>query len=398
MFPIETNPEKPSRCRALLEQCQSEGARLRRETDPPGRQRSWRKGRVQVRLRRGDAEAVRPEQPRAVRADERKQLLLPLASLGAGLGEAGRDHAERAHALAQRLVGRLQHPRPGQADDRQLDLVRDPRDRVVPAHSRDRLAAAVDRVRRAVEVRLEHIAEELAADRAAPARGADHGDRARLEEGAQRGGHGDVVAFLDACLKCLGRRDRKADLHFAVLELAHDVEARPGEDAQHGAVLSKHFGDEARHAGAGRAVGQLLEQARADPAALLLVGDRERDLSRSQGRAAARSSRRPRPGRRATPRARRSRPSRVRAATRPAVARRSGSRGSAGRGCAPTGPRRMRAARPHQPRRGTQPERAAVLEDDVGSSGCAALDAKRQPPLLHGRAARSTPAGLRARL
>ena len=49
----------------------------------------------------GDAEAVRADQPRAVRAHEREQLLLALAALGAGLGEAGRDHAERADARAR---------------------------------------------------------------------------------------------------------------------------------------------------------------------------------------------------------------------------------------------------------------------------------------------------------
>ena len=87
-----------------------------------------------------------------------------------------------------------------------------------------------------------------------------------------------MVAFLDARLEALRRRDRKADLDLAVLELAHDVEARPGEDAQHGSVLREHLRDEASHAAAGGAVGQLLEQARADPAALLFVGDHERDL------------------------------------------------------------------------------------------------------------------------
>ena len=135
----------------------------------------------------GDAEAVRPEQPRAVRANEREQLAPAARALGAGLGEAGRDHAERAHALAQRLVGRLEHAAAGQADDREVDRVGDLGDRVVAAHAGDRLAAAVDRVGGAGEVGLEHVAEELAADRAAPARGADHGHgRAARRTGAAR--------------------------------------------------------------------------------------------------------------------------------------------------------------------------------------------------------------------
>jgi hypothetical protein len=217
-----------------------------------------------------------------VRARECQQLLLALAALGAGFGEAGGDHAEGAHALAQRFLGGRQHPRAGQTDDRQLDLVGNLRDRVVPAHSRDRLAAAIDRVGRAVEVCLEHVAEKLPADRPASARGADHGHRARLEERTQRGRHRDVVALLDTCLEGLGRRNRETDFDLAVLELAHDVEAGAGEDAQHRPVVRQHLGDEAGHAGAGRAVRQLLEQARADPAALLLVGDHEGDLGRAR--------------------------------------------------------------------------------------------------------------------
>ena len=46
----------------------------------------------------GDAEAVRADQPRPVRADEREQPLLALDALAADLGEAGRDDDERAHA------------------------------------------------------------------------------------------------------------------------------------------------------------------------------------------------------------------------------------------------------------------------------------------------------------
>ena len=53
-----------------------------------------------VALRRdgggGDAEAVRPDEARAVLAHEREQLLLALDAFGADLGEAGGDDDERA--------------------------------------------------------------------------------------------------------------------------------------------------------------------------------------------------------------------------------------------------------------------------------------------------------------
>src|SRR5581483_5356602 len=51
----------------LLEQSETEGARLRRHGDSPGRECPWREGRVQPDRRRCDAEAVRPDETRAVR-------------------------------------------------------------------------------------------------------------------------------------------------------------------------------------------------------------------------------------------------------------------------------------------------------------------------------------------
>ena len=110
--PCSRSRRRP-RSRAALELCSSSARPSAPDCEEkpirPGGQRTRREGRVQLRLRGGDPEAVRPEQARAVRADEREQLLLPLAPLRAGLGEAGRDHAERAHALGERLLGRLEH-------------------------------------------------------------------------------------------------------------------------------------------------------------------------------------------------------------------------------------------------------------------------------------------------
>ena len=127
-----------------------------------------RAAKVAFRLGAGDrdTEAVRPDQPRAVRADEREQPLLALGALAPDLGEARRDDDERADALAERLLGGFEHGRGRQRDHGEVDGVGDLLDRAVGAHARDRLAVAVDRVRRAGEVALEDVAEELAADRA----------------------------------------------------------------------------------------------------------------------------------------------------------------------------------------------------------------------------------------
>src|SRR5207247_1353286 len=79
-----------------------ECAALRREADPAGRERARGERRVQTGGRGRDPEAVRPDEAGPVRADEREQALLPLAALGAGLGEAGRDDAPRPDPLPER--------------------------------------------------------------------------------------------------------------------------------------------------------------------------------------------------------------------------------------------------------------------------------------------------------
>ena len=89
-----------------------------------------------------------------------------------------------------------------------------------------------------------------------------------------------MVALVDAGAKGLGRRDREAHLDLAALELANGFEAGVAEDSEHRRVVGQHLGDEALDPGGGRALGELLEQPRPDPAPLELVGDREGDLRR----------------------------------------------------------------------------------------------------------------------
>ena len=184
-----------------------------------------REGRVQARTGDGDAEAVRPDQPRAVGADEREELLLPLQPLAADLGEPGRDDDESTDALAQRLLRGSEDRRAGRRDHREIDRVRDLLDRAVGSHAGDRLAVAVHRVGGAGEVAGEDVAEELTADRAPPLGGADHGDASRLEERPQGGDDGLVIALLDALEEALGRRDR--ELHLELPPSSSRVSSKP---------------------------------------------------------------------------------------------------------------------------------------------------------------------------
>ena len=96
-----------------------------------------------------------------------------------------------------------------------------------------------------------------------------------LEERAQRGDDGLVVALGDLELVRLRPRDRELHLHRPALEHAREPEADVLEDLEHRAVVGHDLGDEALDPdprGAGR---ELLEQAGADAAALPGVGDGE---------------------------------------------------------------------------------------------------------------------------
>ena len=97
---------------------------------PAGR-RAGGEGRIEARPGDGDAEAVGPDQPRSVGADEREQLLLPLHTIAADLGETGGDHDERANAFAQRLLRRPDDRGGRQGDHREVDRIGDLFDRAV---------------------------------------------------------------------------------------------------------------------------------------------------------------------------------------------------------------------------------------------------------------------------
>ena len=260
--------------------------------------------------------------------------------------------------------------RGGQRDDGQVDRVGDLLDRAVRAHAGDRLAVPVHRVRGAGEVAREDVPEQLAADRAAPPRGADHGDARGSKNGRSDAVDGGVVALLDALAVALRRRDRELHLDLAALELARQLEAGGLEDAEHAPVVRQHLGDEALDPDLRRALGELLEQPRADAAALVLVGDRERRLGearvaqphvvrdRDDALAAVLGER---PEQRAA-----LVPVRLEQRLDEPRPRAAGSRGSAGRGCARRGRAKKSSRASASSGRGrAQPQRAAVAEDDV---------------------------------
>src|SRR5918999_1128128 len=88
-------------------------------------------------------------------------------------------------------------------------------------------------------------------------------------------------AEVDPIEVARGRLDGQRHLGDPALVLPRQLEARLLEHAQHRPVAGQHFGEEAAYAGFARLLGELLQQTRADPLALELVGDRERHLGAS---------------------------------------------------------------------------------------------------------------------
>ena len=215
-----------------------------------------------------------------MRANECEKLLLALRAFGADLGESRGDHAERAHALPQRLRRRFEHAAARDADHGEIDGIGDLLDRAIGAYSGDRFARAVHGVRRAYEVGGDDVAKELAADRAASLRRADHRDAGWGEERTERRRDGNVVALLDPRAELLGRCDREPNLDLAALERARHLEAGVSEDAEHRRVLRQHVGDEALDADVCRARCEPFEQPRRSSAPLQIVRDGECDLRR----------------------------------------------------------------------------------------------------------------------
>ena len=182
-----------------------------------------------------------------------------------------------AHPLRRRVLGGFEHDcSRGRRSRRGRRRRGSPRS-TVAAHAGHRAAVAVDRVGGAGEVGLEDVAEELAADRAAPARGADDGDAAGLEERAQRGGDGDVVALVDPLLVALGRRDRELDLDLAPASSRVSSKPSPSKTPSMSGCPRAPRRRSARCPRA-RPLRELLDEPGADPAPLVRVRDGERGL------------------------------------------------------------------------------------------------------------------------
>ena len=171
-------------------------------------------------------------------------MLLPRGSLRSDLGEARRDHAERADAALERVLRGGERRLGRHAEHGQIDVALDLAQAGNRRHAGDFLAAAVDRVGAAGKARVDHVAKELASDRASACRGADHGQADGREEMPQRGGHADMVSCVAAGERLPGRLDHHRRLDHAVDSPPRDGEARIGDHREHPLVRLKDLEDQ----------------------------------------------------------------------------------------------------------------------------------------------------------
>ncbi len=266
----------------VLDDGQAEGAALRQEPDPALDRQGGGEGGVEadLRLEVDHAHAVRADQPHAGTAAHGHEVALSLQSLRTRFREAGGDDDDALDALGGAGARSLQGGLGGQDDDGKIDRPRDVEDRSIGGHRLHDVGGRVDGVDGPCKAGREQVVEELAADRApAPGR-SDHCDGRWVEQRPDGRRGRCLLPPLEPFTG--GSRELGRELHDdgPGLGMHANREAAGPEDLEHAHVLGQNLGDERGDAQFIGAAGELLEEQRRDPTALVVVGDHERDLRR----------------------------------------------------------------------------------------------------------------------
>src|SRR4029079_11502241 len=104
-----------------LEKCEAESSALRGEPDVAGRERPWRKRRVECCLRDGEPQTIGPQEPSSMPPHELEQLFLARLPLRPDLGKAGRDDTESPTAPGEYRLRAVEHDGGRKADDCEID-------------------------------------------------------------------------------------------------------------------------------------------------------------------------------------------------------------------------------------------------------------------------------------
>ena len=175
------------------------------------------------------------------------------------------------------VVDRCVERRGGDGDDRQRDDGRDVGHGRVHAASAEVTARPVDGVD-GHGGRGGDVAPHRGADRSGAIRRTDDGDRPGEEHAGDRPAVGPLLATAHRVDELRSRGDGEVDLDHATVVAALERPPGAGEHGEHRAVLPEHLGGEPLDAVGHGDGGEVLEEQRGDPDALVGVVDHERRI------------------------------------------------------------------------------------------------------------------------
>jgi hypothetical protein len=157
------------------------------------------------------------------------QRALCHGALGAGLGEAGRDHHQATRAGCRSVGDGVGHPFRRHRDQRQIDRGAGVGGPPVGRQARHPLGAAVHRHDRPGETAVAQVTQHGRADPLAAGAGAVDRHRPRGQQPGDRPGLGELLPGLLHLAGPLGGRDREGQVHHAVGVLALHLIAEVAE-------------------------------------------------------------------------------------------------------------------------------------------------------------------------
>jgi hypothetical protein len=163
----------------------AEGAGLARHCDGPGRGVVGRKGGVQAHGRVGvdHPHAVWADHAHAAGAKPLAERVLEPRALLVHLLEPGGNRDQSLYALGDGFVDRGQHEVARDRDHGEVDLAGNGFEGREGGNAVDETRVWIDRIDRSLEAGAQEVGDDFVADRLGLARGADHSDRSRREQG-----------------------------------------------------------------------------------------------------------------------------------------------------------------------------------------------------------------------
>ncbi len=224
------------------------------------------------------AHAVRADHAHAVATGERDQLTLGGRAVLPRLAEPAAEHDQSSDACERALLDDVTNLRRRHRHHGEIDPVGDVEDGRRGTDAGDVLGVRVHGVHRSGESVVQQLAEQLVSQSAGLPPRPDDRDARRLEQAADRSRFGRSGAGLHGRLRLFRRLEPEVHLDDSTLEPAAGLEPGLPEHGDHAPVRGQHHcGERGDPHLAGRSR-EVLEQDRAQAAALVLVVDEERHL------------------------------------------------------------------------------------------------------------------------